>query len=67
MKPLGPIPAGFSSVEGELAVQGIAASELVERAGVPSGRRSERPAIAAEQQAQPVAQRERAPRLDRGR
>lgn len=33
MKPLGPIPAGFSSVKGELAVQGLAASELVERAG----------------------------------
>lgn len=33
MKPLGPIPAGYSSIEGELAVQGIAASELVERAG----------------------------------
>jgi diaminopimelate decarboxylase len=33
MKPLGPIPAGFASVDGELAVQGIAASELVERAG----------------------------------
>lgn len=33
MKPLGPIPAGFSSVKGELAVQGIAASDLVERAG----------------------------------
>ena len=33
MKPLGPIPAGFSSVDGELAVQGIAASDLVDRAG----------------------------------
>ncbi|GGB50067.1 pyridoxal-dependent decarboxylase, exosortase A system-associated [Blastomonas aquatica] len=33
MKPLGPIPAGFSSVNGELAVQGIAASDLVMRAG----------------------------------
>jgi len=33
MKPLGPIPAGFASVDGELAVQGIAASELVDRAG----------------------------------
>lgn len=33
MKPLGPIPAGFASVDGELAVQGIAASDLVERAG----------------------------------
>lgn len=33
MKPLGPIPAGFSSIDGELAVQGIKASALVERAG----------------------------------
>ena len=33
MKPLGPIPTGFSAIGGELAVQGIAASELVERAG----------------------------------
>lgn len=33
MKPLGPIPAGFSNVNHELAVQGIAASDLVERAG----------------------------------
>ncbi|MDM7927350.1 pyridoxal-dependent decarboxylase, exosortase A system-associated [Blastomonas fulva] len=33
MKPLGPIPAGFASVDGELAVQGIAVSDLVERAG----------------------------------
>ncbi|MDM7954992.1 pyridoxal-dependent decarboxylase, exosortase A system-associated [Blastomonas sp.] len=33
MKPLGPIPPGFSAVNGELAVQGIAASELVTRAG----------------------------------
>lgn len=33
MKPLGPIPPGFSSVQGQLAVQGIAASDLVEQAG----------------------------------
>lgn len=33
MKPLGPIPAGFSSVNGELAVQGITASDLASRAG----------------------------------
>ena len=33
MKPLGPIPAGFAAIDGELAVQGIKASELVERAG----------------------------------
>lgn len=33
MKPLGPIPAGFACLNGELAVQGIAASRLVERAG----------------------------------
>jgi diaminopimelate decarboxylase len=33
MKPLGPIPPGFSARDGELAVQGIKASELVERAG----------------------------------
>jgi diaminopimelate decarboxylase len=33
MKPLGPIPAGYSSLAGELAVQGITASDLVERAG----------------------------------
>lgn len=33
MKPLGPIPDGFGSVQGELAIDGIAASVLVERAG----------------------------------
>ncbi len=33
MKPLGPIPAGFDAIEGELAVGGIRASELVARAG----------------------------------
>ena len=33
MKPLGPIPPGFAAIEGELAVQGIKASDLVERAG----------------------------------
>lgn len=33
MKPLGPVPPGFAAVDGELAVQGIAASELVARAG----------------------------------
>ena len=33
MKPLGPIPPGFSSIDGVLAIGGIAAEELVERAG----------------------------------
>lgn len=33
MKPLGPIPPGFSSIGGELAVQGIKASALVDLAG----------------------------------
>lgn len=33
MKPLGPIPAGFDAIAEELAVGGIAASELVARAG----------------------------------
>ena len=33
MKPLGPIPAGFDVVDGELAVGGHRASALVERAG----------------------------------
>lgn len=33
MKATGPIPAGFSAVEGELAIGGISASELVGRAG----------------------------------
>ncbi|MEZ5710779.1 MAG: pyridoxal-dependent decarboxylase, exosortase A system-associated [Blastomonas sp.] len=32
-KPLGPIPAGFAALDGELAVDGIKASDLVERAG----------------------------------
>ncbi|WP_324743160.1 pyridoxal-dependent decarboxylase, exosortase A system-associated [Tsuneonella sp. CC-YZS046] len=33
MKPLGPIPSGFDAVDGELAVGGVRASELVARAG----------------------------------
>lgn len=33
MKPLGPIPAGFAAIDGELAIDGIRASELVARAG----------------------------------
>jgi len=33
MKPLGPIPEGYEAVDGELAVGGIPASQLVERAG----------------------------------
>ena len=33
MKPLGPIPDGFAAIGGELAVDGLRASELVERAG----------------------------------
>ncbi len=33
MKPLGPIPSGFDAIDGELAVGGIRASELVARAG----------------------------------
>ena len=33
MKPLGPVPQGFASINGELAVQGIAASDLVAQAG----------------------------------
>ena len=33
MKPLGPIPAGFSAVDGELAIDGQRASELVKFAG----------------------------------
>lgn len=33
MKPLGPIPPGFGALRGELAIGGIAASELVEQAG----------------------------------
>ena len=33
MKPLGPIPAGYVALDGELAIGGIRASELVARAG----------------------------------
>ena len=33
MKPLGPIPAGYSAIDGELAISGHKASDLVERAG----------------------------------
>ena len=33
MKPMGPIPAGFAAVDGELVVGGIKASALVEQAG----------------------------------
>ncbi|WP_305096207.1 pyridoxal-dependent decarboxylase, exosortase A system-associated [Croceibacterium aestuarii] len=33
MKPLGPIPAGYGSIDGELALGGKAASALVEEAG----------------------------------
>ena len=33
MKPLGPIPAGFESLDGELAISGRKASSLVEQAG----------------------------------
>ena len=33
MKPLGPIPAGYGALAGELAIGGIRASELVARAG----------------------------------
>ncbi len=33
MKPLGPIPPGFGTFAGELAIDGIAASALVEQAG----------------------------------
>ena len=33
MKPLGPIPAGFSSADGVLAIAGISVEDLVERAG----------------------------------
>lgn len=32
-KPLGPIPAGYETLNGELAIGGLTASELVERAG----------------------------------
>ena len=33
MKPLGPIPPGFSALNGELAIDGVPVSELVARAG----------------------------------
>lgn len=33
MKPLGPIPSGYSAIDGELAIAGHMASALVERAG----------------------------------
>lgn len=33
MKPLGPIPAGYTALDGELAIAGVKASTLVERAG----------------------------------
>ena len=33
MKPLGPIPPGFASLNGELAIDGVPVSELVARAG----------------------------------
>jgi diaminopimelate decarboxylase len=33
MKPVGPIPAGYEAIEGELAIGGKRASELVEEAG----------------------------------
>lgn len=33
MKPLGPIPAGFTAIEGELAIAGRKASDLVAQAG----------------------------------
>ena len=33
MKPLGPIPAGFEAIDGELAIGGMPASAFVERAG----------------------------------
>jgi diaminopimelate decarboxylase len=33
VKPLGPIPAGYGALDGELAIGGIKASELVTRAG----------------------------------
>jgi diaminopimelate decarboxylase len=33
MKPLGPIPAGFAAIDGVLAVDGVAVTELVEQAG----------------------------------
>lgn len=33
MKPLGPIPSGFKAIDGELAISGHKASELVDKAG----------------------------------
>lgn len=33
MKPLGPIPAGFAAIDGMLAIDGVPAEALVERAG----------------------------------
>jgi diaminopimelate decarboxylase len=33
MKPLGPIPPGFDALDGELAIDGVPASEVVARAG----------------------------------
>lgn len=33
MKPLGPIPSGFRAIDGELAISGHKASELVDKAG----------------------------------
>ncbi|ROT95308.1 pyridoxal-dependent decarboxylase, exosortase A system-associated [Altererythrobacter sp. FM1] len=33
MKPLGPIPAGYTALDGELAIAGVKASTLVEQAG----------------------------------
>ena len=33
MKPLGPIPAGYEAIDGELAIGGRTASALVEEAG----------------------------------
>ncbi|MFC4255909.1 pyridoxal-dependent decarboxylase, exosortase A system-associated [Altererythrobacter xixiisoli] len=33
MKPLGPIPAGFAVIDGELAIAGLTASTIVEQAG----------------------------------
>ncbi|HWK40437.1 MAG TPA: pyridoxal-dependent decarboxylase, exosortase A system-associated [Croceibacterium sp.] len=35
MKPLGPIPAGYEAIEGELAVDGRKLTELAEREGTP--------------------------------
>ncbi|MBS0255528.1 MAG: pyridoxal-dependent decarboxylase, exosortase A system-associated [Proteobacteria bacterium] len=33
MKPLGPIPAGYDAIDGQLAIAGVTAEELVARAG----------------------------------